>query len=210
MKKIKEENLPQILEYNGKKAVSAKEVHAFLETRTRFNDWISIRIQQCNLKENRDFVRFTENPAKPQGGRPSADYALTLGAAKELCMVEFSDRGKQAREYFIKCEEELKDIVTPLSALENILGVLKSHDKRLSDLENKQTSNSTQKMTLREYFIATGILVSTHTIRGIGRAVKTYCISNSIDFTTQVNGGCYPEDAIKRVLDIRYSYLLTA
>lgn len=88
--------------------VNARELHSFLEVQTRFNDWIATRISEYDFVENQDYVRFTENPVKPQGGRPSMGYFITLRMAKELSMVERNDKGKQARKYFIECEERLK------------------------------------------------------------------------------------------------------
>lgn len=41
----------------------------------------------------------------PNGGRPSINHDLTIGMAKEICMIQRNERGKQARLYFIKCEE---------------------------------------------------------------------------------------------------------
>ena len=51
-------------------AVNARELHTFLEVQTRFNDWIAARITDYAFVENQDYVRFTENSVKPQGGRP--------------------------------------------------------------------------------------------------------------------------------------------
>ncbi|WP_273721888.1 antA/AntB antirepressor family protein, partial [Bartonella sp. ML71XJBT] len=51
--------------------VNARDLHAFLEVKARFNDWIVNRIKECNFRENQDFISFTKNLVKPQGGRPS-------------------------------------------------------------------------------------------------------------------------------------------
>ena len=67
--------------------VNARELHAFLEVQTRFNDWIAARINEYGFIENQDFV-FTKNPVKIQRGRPSKEYQISLDMAKELSMVE--------------------------------------------------------------------------------------------------------------------------
>ena len=64
--------------------VNARELHAFLEVQTRFNDWIATRISEYDFVENQDYVRFTENPVKPRGGRPSVEYFTTLDMANKL------------------------------------------------------------------------------------------------------------------------------
>ena len=96
-------------------AVNARELHTFLEVQTRFNDWIAARITDYAFVENQDYVRFTENSVKPQGGRPSIGYFISLDMAKELSMVERNEQGKEARRYFIECEKRLKGSMTRLS-----------------------------------------------------------------------------------------------
>jgi len=91
-------------------SVDARDLHAFLEVQTRFNDWMTTRIEEYDFIENKDYLGFTEKSVKPQGGRPSKEYALTLDMAKELSMVERTAKGKQAREYFIECEKQAKRI----------------------------------------------------------------------------------------------------
>ena len=71
--------------------VNARELHAFLEVQTRFNDWIAARINEYGFIENQDFVNFTENPVKIQRGRPSKEYQISLDMAKELAMVKQAD-----------------------------------------------------------------------------------------------------------------------
>ena len=87
--------------------VNARELHEFLDVSTRYNDWITKRIRDYDFLENQDFVCFTQNSVKPDGGRPSKEYCITLDMAKELSMVERNEKGKQARKYFIECEKQL-------------------------------------------------------------------------------------------------------
>lgn len=56
---------------------------------------------------------FTSILGKSSGGRPSMDYSLTIDMAKEISMIQRTDRGKQARSYFIECEKQLKQIQPP-------------------------------------------------------------------------------------------------
>lgn len=92
--------------------VNARELHAFLEVQTRFNDWIAARIEKYGFVENQDFVSFLKTTKKPNGGRPAIDYHITLDMAKELAMVERNEKGKQARQYFIACEKLAKQAST--------------------------------------------------------------------------------------------------
>ncbi|WP_332060812.1 antA/AntB antirepressor family protein [Bartonella sp. CB74] len=87
--------------------VNARELHAFLEVKTNFKDWIIRRIQDYKFQEGYDFCSFL---SESSGGRPSKDYALTLDMAKELAMVERNEKGKQARQYFIECERRAKEV----------------------------------------------------------------------------------------------------
>lgn len=100
-------------DYNGKKAVSARLLHSFLESKQQFADWIKNRIEQCDLIENQDFEVFQNFMKNPNGGRPLTEYALTIDSAKEISMMEGNEKGKQARRYFIACEHKLKELSSP-------------------------------------------------------------------------------------------------
>jgi phage anti-repressor protein len=97
------------------KSVNAKLLHSFLEVDTRFNDWISRRINDYQFIENTDFVLVTQKRViKNRGGdRRSKDYHITLDMAKELAMIERTEKGRQARKYFIECEKRLMQILHP-------------------------------------------------------------------------------------------------
>ncbi|ENU2133194.1 antA/AntB antirepressor family protein [Salmonella enterica] len=85
----------------------ARELHSFLGVGKLFAAWITARIAEYEFVENQDYISFFQNGKKPQGGRPTKDYHLTLDTAKELAMVERNDRGRQVRRYFIECEKRL-------------------------------------------------------------------------------------------------------
>lgn len=93
-------------ELQGAFPANAETLFKFLVVNSKFADWIKNRITQYGFIENQDYViqvAYTK-------GRPRKEYFVTLDMAKELCMVENNDKGKEARRYFIKCEKELQAI----------------------------------------------------------------------------------------------------
>jgi phage anti-repressor protein len=85
--------------------VEARKLHKFLQVEARFNDWIVRRIEEYGFEEGKDFC-YSKLSSKPgsRGGHNRKDYHLTLDMAKELSMVERTDKGREARRYFIECE----------------------------------------------------------------------------------------------------------
>ncbi len=108
------EALIKITEKDGRTVVSARELHEFLESQTRFDKWIA-RMLEYGLQENQDYVlvaqkRPTNNPKNPIA--IFNDYALTLDAAKEIAMIQRSKKGKEARMYFISVEKKYQQAQT--------------------------------------------------------------------------------------------------
>lgn len=93
---------------NSAQAVSARDLHAFLDVATPFKDWIARRIEDFGFEENTDFCAFL---SESTGGRPAKEFTLSIDMAKELAMVERSVKGKQVRQYFIECERRAKGTV---------------------------------------------------------------------------------------------------
>lgn len=110
-----ENNIGRLLpisENNGIQAVSGRYLHSFLQSKQEFSTWIKSRIKQYGFVENQDFEVFDKVVKNPKGGRPLAEYVLSIDMAKELSMVERTERGRQARRYFIECEQALKKSAT--------------------------------------------------------------------------------------------------
>jgi phage anti-repressor protein len=91
---------------NGIQTVDARILHEFLESKQQYTDWIKGKIKKYDFVEGTDFVKF-HNFMK-SNSKPRDEYHLTINMAKELSMVEGNAKGKQARQYFIACEEKSK------------------------------------------------------------------------------------------------------
>lgn len=102
-----------IEEKNGQRAVNARHLYVWLGSKRQFTDWMREQIENCDLVQDVDYQSFSQNCEKPNGGRPSIDYALSLNAAKEISMMARSQRGKEARRYFIDCEKALMSMQQP-------------------------------------------------------------------------------------------------
>lgn len=120
--------------------VLGRDLHKLLEVKTPYTQWFD-RMCEYGFTENIDFISFSQNSEKPQGGRPTQDHQLTIDMAKEICMLQRTERGKQARQYFIQIE---KDWNSPEKVLERarmiedqkrlaIRNELKTHNKALAD-----------------------------------------------------------------------------
>ena len=97
--------LIKITESNGQRAVNARDLHQFLGVKTQFKDWINRRIEEYQFIKGQDFEVLLKNEQNSSGGRPAKEYALSLDMAKELSMVEKTERGREARRYFIEMEK---------------------------------------------------------------------------------------------------------
>lgn len=107
-----ENGIIRIEERNGHQAVSARELHCFLESKKDFSSWIKDRIERYGFIENQDYCLLTEiGEQKRRGGHNKIEYILTVDAAKELSMVEGNEKGKQARRYFIEAEKSFRQVL---------------------------------------------------------------------------------------------------
>lgn len=107
------DELIKIIEEDGKQAVSARELHEFLEVGRDFSTWIKSKISRYDFQENVDFTRLTQMGESEDSNLKTKkiEYVLSLNMAKELAMLENNDKGRRARRYFIKCEENLIEAV---------------------------------------------------------------------------------------------------
>lgn len=82
--------------------VSARELHDVLQIQTDFPHWFD-RMTEYGFVEGEDFQTFL---TESTGGRPGKDAEITLEMAKQICMIQRTDIGRQYREYFLQLEKE--------------------------------------------------------------------------------------------------------
>lgn len=93
---------------NGQQLVSARELYEFLGTTERFSNWFE-RYCKYGFEENLDFTSVKNFTVVNNGAKKELqDYAMTIEMAKEFSMLQRTERGKEARKYFIACERKLK------------------------------------------------------------------------------------------------------
>lgn len=138
--------------YDKPDCVSARELHEFLEVSSQFSKWINRRIDDLGFVEGVDFERIgvSKNgyvdiqgltPQKLSSMGVSVDYAVTLDMAKHLSMVEKTERGQQARQYFIDVEKKAKEAHLAFKALSPAEQLLQQA-QMMVNIERRQKENA--------------------------------------------------------------------
>lgn len=138
--------LIKIKEGNGQHLVSARELYGFLELSKRFSVWMKQYIKPDNkygFEEGVDFTSVLTGTVVNNGAnRELQDYAITTDMAKEISMLTGTEKGKEARKYFIACEKKLKESFTkrlPQTYKEALLQLVEQVERNEKlELENKQ------------------------------------------------------------------------
>ena len=99
---------------------TARKLYAFLElAQGQFSRWAKSNIVDNEFAiENEDYWRFDIDVETPTGGIVKRDdYKLTAHFSKKLSMKGNGERAEQAREYFARLEEKVKQKAIDLSQL---------------------------------------------------------------------------------------------
>ena len=112
---------------NHEPVVSGRQLHEALDVNSRYTTWFD-RMKEYGFTEGQDFL---PNLGKSTGGRQATDHIIKLDMAKEIAMIQRTERGKQVRQYFIQVE---KDFNSPEKIMARALLMA---DKKVHQLEAK-------------------------------------------------------------------------
>lgn len=116
------------LNENQEPIVSGRTLHKELGVQTEYKKWFG-RMAEYGFTEGGDFVRVTQKWDTPGGIQNVTDHALKLDMAKEIAMIQRTEKGKQVRQYFIQVE---RDYNSPEKIMARALNIANT---RLSLLE---------------------------------------------------------------------------
>lgn len=112
---------------NHEPVVSGRQLHEALEVKTPYDKWFP-RMTGYGFTENEDFSTFL---SQSTGGRRATDHVINLDMAKEIAMIQRTDKGKEVRKYFIQVE---KDFNSPEKIMARALLMA---DKKIKLLESQ-------------------------------------------------------------------------
>lgn len=124
---------------DGQQLVSGRELHEFLEIKTPYTQWFE-RMCEYGFVENTDFIPVSQKSESGgiSGVKVVQDHLMTLNMAKEISMLQRNEKGKLARQYFIKCEEAWNSPEMILARANQIQShMIEDYTKKIELLENK-------------------------------------------------------------------------
>lgn len=126
---------------DGAQAVMGRDLHRFLEVKTSYKDWFP-RMAAYGFEEAKDYALKIEHTPSPAGMKEKLNHIISLDMAKEISMIQRTDKGKQARQYFIECEKRAKTLRvdgSEITRLELIQIAMNAETERLAlEAKNKE------------------------------------------------------------------------
>ncbi len=116
---------------NDRITLSARELHKFLGVTERFGNWFE-RMNQYGFQESIDYLG--RKVFNTQAHQELQDYEITLDMAKEIAMIQRSDKGKEVRQYFLELERRWN---SPEAVMNRALEYSRKQVKALME-ENKE------------------------------------------------------------------------
>ena len=117
------------MDSSDRPTVMGRELHELLEVKTAYKDWFP-RMCEYGFTEGVDYCSFLSNRSDGLAGKPRTDHQLTIDMAKEICMIQRSEKGKACRRYFLEVEKNWNSPEAVMSR------ALKIADRKLIEAQN--------------------------------------------------------------------------
>ena len=159
--------IPTIENDTGNILVSGRELHEFLEVKTAYKDWFP-RMCDYGFEEGSDFSSFL---SESTGGRPAVDHQITIDMAKEISMLQRTDKGKQARQYFLELERRWN---SPEMVMKRAMDYL---NERVSKLETHNLVLTQQNNELQPKASYYDLVLQNKSLLTVSKIAKDYGMS---------------------------------
>lgn len=143
--------IEMVLDIDSEGMTTARKLYEFLELRKGdFARWCKTNITENEFAtENEDYVRLFIDAETPTGGKiQREDYRLTAHFAKKLSVKGNGEKSEQAREYFTRVEERVKQKAIDRSKLspelQALFGLIESQARQ--ELEQKRQAEEIEKI----------------------------------------------------------------
>ena len=156
--------------------VSGRDLYDALEVKTAYKDWFP-RMCEYGFSEGKDYCSFLSDRSDGKEGKPRTDHQITIPMAKELCMLQRTEKGKQMRQYFIAVEEQWN---SPDAIMARALQLSNAKLKQLQVTVSELTVENQIMKPKAEYF---DDLVDRNLLTGIRETAKEFQIKQK-DFVT--------------------------
>lgn len=167
---------------SARPTVLARDLYDFLEVKTAYKDWFP-RMCEYGFTEGEDFCSFL---SESTGGRPATDAQLTIDMAKEICMLQRNEKGKQARQYFLQLEREWN---SPEAVMSRALRMAEERLERFKAINANLSVQNAIMQPKAEYFDG---LCDRESLTGIRETAKLL--------------GLKQNDFVKWLIDHKYIY----
>lgn len=165
------ELIPIVTTDEGVQAVMGRSLHAFLEVKTAYKDWFP-RMVDYGFSAGQDYLLKNERVQDSLGREHEAlNHIVTLDMAKEISMIQRSEKGKQARQYFLECERRAKGTAPrELTGRELMARALMEADSTIRELEAATARQAAEleaaapKITYHDEFVAQRDLIQFRTL----------------------------------------------
>lgn len=158
-----------LINYEGEQpTVSARDLHEGLEIKSNFTTWFE-RMKEYGFTETDYKKCFPNLESGCNGGQNMIDYQISVDMAKQICMIQRSEKGRQYRQYFLDLEKAWN---TP----EQIFArALKMAEKTIAKLKDTNKSLVEKIEADRPKTIFADAVSTSHTSILIGDLAKLIC-----------------------------------
>lgn len=143
------------INYNSDRpTVLGRDLHRALEVQTPYDKWFP-RMCQYGFEADKDYSTFLSDRSDGKAGKPRTNHQLTIAMAKEICMLQRSDKGREFRQYFILVEEQWNTpdavIARAVRFANQKLDELRSYSAKLTETIAEQDQQITEMKPKANY-----------------------------------------------------------